>query len=36
MVVDGKIVTANGPDAAEKFGEEIVKIAAEQNVIRKS
>lgn len=26
VVVDGKIVTANGPDAAEKFGEEIVKL----------
>jgi len=26
VVVDGKIVTANGPKAAEKFGKEIVKL----------
>ncbi len=26
VVVDGKIITANGPDAAVKFGEAIVKV----------
>jgi len=26
VVVDGKIVTANGPDAAESFGKELVKL----------
>ncbi len=26
VVVDGKIITANGPDAAESFGKEIVKL----------
>ncbi|MCX8082471.1 MAG: DJ-1/PfpI family protein [bacterium] len=26
VVSDGKIVTANGPDAAEEFGKEIVKL----------
>lgn len=26
VVVDGKIITADGPEAAKKFGEEIVKL----------
>lgn len=26
VVVDGKVVTANGPESAEEFGEEIVKV----------
>ncbi|MCM8777970.1 MAG: DJ-1/PfpI family protein [Candidatus Omnitrophica bacterium] len=26
VVIDGKIITANGPDAAESFGKEIVKL----------
>ncbi len=26
VTIDGKIVTANGPDAAKRFGEEIVKL----------
>jgi len=30
VVVDGKIITGNGPDAAEKFGEEIVKTLTKQ------
>lgn len=28
VVIDGKIVTANGPSAAKKFGEEILKLLA--------
>lgn len=29
VVVDGKIITANGPDAAKEFGEQIVKLLTE-------
>lgn len=30
VVVDGRIITANGPDASRRFGEEIVKALAQK------
>lgn len=31
VVIDGKIVTANGPAAAQEFGEKLVKVLTESN-----